>query len=478
MPIASSSRATACASCERTSSHDHRHRRQPAPVGPQAPPTSLAPPAVWEGLPPGLAGPAHGLPGRAPHRLTKPAPAETLSTVGGQPRDLAAFVRSSARFRSERLPTFRRISRPASPDCALESVEAEDGPVPLHENHVLGSDHPMEAEEDAPLLEFARQIVFRDAIRYLVAAGADGAGWRCGSSCGRQKSSPMLSVIAHRGGTTMRARAVVLAVAIALAPLGARAADLVVWWEKGQQPRRTGGQGDRRGVRAEERQAGRAGPSARKRSLLTDLVAAFEAGRPPDFLHGGSDTTYYEQWAYEGRLVDLTDAVGPLFRPVRPGRARARPCSTGRRAGGASTCCRSGSRPTTSTSGGACSSAPASRSRTSRRSGSAFWSFWCDQVQPAVRKALGRDDVWGIGLPMSVDVGRHIERVLAVHLRLRGGLRDPRRPAGHRRPGGPAQAHQGDRQLHGHLPQGLHPARLRRRGTITATTRRSWRRPS
>ena len=31
----------------------------------------------------------------------------------------------------------------------------------------------------------------------------------------------------------MRARAVVLAVAIFLAPLGARAADLVVWWEKG-----------------------------------------------------------------------------------------------------------------------------------------------------------------------------------------------------------------------------------------------------
>ena len=31
----------------------------------------------------------------------------------------------------------------------------------------------------------------------------------------------------------------------------------------------------------------------------------------------------------------------------------------------------------------------------------AFWSFWCDQVQPAVRKAIGRDDIWGIGLPMS-----------------------------------------------------------------------------
>jgi multiple sugar transport system substrate-binding protein len=32
----------------------------------------------------------------------------------------------------------------------------------------------------------------------------------------------------------------------------------------------------------------------------------------------------------------------------------------------------------------------------------AFWSFWCDKVQPAVRKALGRDDIWGVGLPMSI----------------------------------------------------------------------------
>jgi multiple sugar transport system substrate-binding protein len=32
----------------------------------------------------------------------------------------------------------------------------------------------------------------------------------------------------------------------------------------------------------------------------------------------------------------------------------------------------------------------------------AFWSFWCDTVQPALRKATGHDDVYGIGLPMSV----------------------------------------------------------------------------
>ena len=31
----------------------------------------------------------------------------------------------------------------------------------------------------------------------------------------------------------------------------------------------------------------------------------------------------------------------------------------------------------------------------------AFWSFWCDQVQPAVRRVTGRNDIWGIGLDMS-----------------------------------------------------------------------------
>ena len=29
------------------------------------------------------------------------------------------------------------------------------------------------------------------------------------------------------------------------------------------------------------------------------------------------------------------------------------------------------------------------------------WAFWCDQVQPAVRRAAGRDDIWGVGLSMS-----------------------------------------------------------------------------
>jgi multiple sugar transport system substrate-binding protein len=48
----------------------------------------------------------------------------------------------------------------------------------------------------------------------------------------------------------------------------------------------------------------------------------------------------------------------------------------------------------------------------------AFWSFWCDQVQPAVRRATGRDDIWGTGLPMSVegdDTTNEFHQFLAVY---------------------------------------------------------------
>ena len=38
----------------------------------------------------------------------------------------------------------------------------------------------------------------------------------------------------------------------------------------------------------------------------------------------------------------------------------------------------------------------------------AFWSFWCDQVQPAVRQATGRDDIYGVGLSMSASAAIRI----------------------------------------------------------------------
>ena len=136
---------------------------------------------------------------------------------------------------------------------------------------------------------------------------------------------------------------------------------------------------------------------------MADLVAALEAGRrTPDFVFTVADTQPYEQWAYEGRLVDLTDAVGhfsDLFDPDALERVTLLDGTTGRRGlyllpmGLGDPPCPRLEEP-----------ARARRlhaSRTSRQSGTPSGPFWCDQVQPAVRKALGRDDVWGIGLPMS-----------------------------------------------------------------------------
>jgi hypothetical protein len=31
----------------------------------------------------------------------------------------------------------------------------------------------------------------------------------------------------------------------------------------------------------------------------------------------------------------------------------------------------------------------------------AFWASWCDRVQPTVRQATDRGDLWSVGLPMS-----------------------------------------------------------------------------
>jgi hypothetical protein len=53
-------------------------------------------------------------------------------------------------------------------------------------------------------------------------------------------------------------------------------------------------------------------------------VAALEAGRPPDFAFGYDLIEYDARWAFEDRLVDLTDPIGhfaDLFDPNQLDRA-------------------------------------------------------------------------------------------------------------------------------------------------------------
>src|SRR5262249_31119589 len=116
----------------------------------------------------------------------------------------------------------------------------------------------------------------------------------------------------HIHEVEMHLQAVLLAAALALAPLGARAADLVVWWEKGFNPEEDGAVQEL--VAAFEQQSGKVVElGLYKQAELPDkIVAALAAGQPPDFAWGLFIDDYIDEWARDGRLLDLAPAVGPL----------------------------------------------------------------------------------------------------------------------------------------------------------------------
>jgi multiple sugar transport system substrate-binding protein len=202
----------------------------------------------------------------------------------------------------------------------------------------------------------------------------------------------------------MPIRVTVLAAALVCAPLGARAADLVVWWEEGQAAEED--EAVQEIIAAFEQNTGNQVELVLRpqEELEADLVAVVEAGRrSPDFVFSVINIRHYEQWAYEGRLVDLTDAIGhfsDLFDRDAIDSVTLLDATTGRRGlyllpMGFATHHVHVWKNLLERAGFALADIP--------REWETFWTFWCDRVQPAVREALGRDDVWGIGLPLSVD---------------------------------------------------------------------------
>ena len=199
----------------------------------------------------------------------------------------------------------------------------------------------------------------------------------------------------------MHRYAIIVAMVLVMAPLGARAADLVVWWEKGWTPQEDGAV--REIIAAFEHKTGKRVelvlPS--HDDILAKTKAAFEAGKPPDFAFGVLLYMYPGQWALEDRLVDLSDAVGTfsnLFDPEALDRAVWRNASTGQKALYGLPIGRDTNhihvwKSLLERAGFTLADIP--------QEWEAFWSFWCDRVQPAVRKATGRDDIWGVGLTMS-----------------------------------------------------------------------------
>jgi multiple sugar transport system substrate-binding protein len=210
----------------------------------------------------------------------------------------------------------------------------------------------------------------------------------------------------------MHIRALVLAGALVLAPLGAKAADLVVWWDKAVYPKEEEALNDT--VVAFEQDNGKQVELAfyPQEELADKIAKAFEAGHPPDFAFGVLLNTYIPRWAIEDRLVDLTEPVGSfsnLFDPYQLDRDVLLNATTGQRA---------------------LYGLPIGQVRNHLyvwkslllqaglnledipKEWSSFWSFWCDRVQPAVRRATGRDDIWGIGLVMSAEPDGTVDQFL------------------------------------------------------------------
>jgi multiple sugar transport system substrate-binding protein len=201
----------------------------------------------------------------------------------------------------------------------------------------------------------------------------------------------------------MRGRNAVLAAALIMAPLHAQGADLVVWWEKGYYAQEDEALIEI--VAAFEKKTGKQVELAlyQQDELPDRLVAALEAGRPPDFTFGLWLNTRIPKWAFEDRLVDLTDTVGlfsNLFDPDQFDRAVMLNARTGHRAlyglpMGQITHHVHVWKSLLERAGLSFEDIP--------RDWEAFWQFWCDRVQSAVRRAAGRTDIWGVGLPMAIE---------------------------------------------------------------------------
>jgi multiple sugar transport system substrate-binding protein len=211
----------------------------------------------------------------------------------------------------------------------------------------------------------------------------------------------------------MRRHFIGLVAAVLLTPLGAQAADLVVWWDKGYYAQED--EAVREIIAAFEQDSG-------KEVELTffsldehpdKITAALEAGQPPDFAFGGRLSDYVGEWALDDHLVELTDTVGffsNLFDPAALAWWVVLNQRTGQRALIALPMGRVTNhvhvwKSLLEQAGFTLEDIP--------KEWDAFWAFWCDEVQPAVRRATGRDDLWGVGLSMSgeaVDTGTQFEQ--------------------------------------------------------------------
>jgi multiple sugar transport system substrate-binding protein len=214
----------------------------------------------------------------------------------------------------------------------------------------------------------------------------------------------------------MWSRILVLAAALAMAPSQLRSADLVVWWEKGYYTQED--EAVREVIAAFEQKSGKQVElvQSAQDEMFAKVEEAFAAGHPPDFLFTFPTVRHMARWAYEDRLADLENIVAPsrdLFDSDLIEMSTLLNGKTGRRGLYALPMGRNSIHVHVWTSlleraGFTLADIP--------KTWEEFWSFWCDRVQPAVRRSLGRDNIWGTGLAMSSSAADTDDNLLQFEL--------------------------------------------------------------
>src|SRR5262245_58161666 len=104
-----------------------------------------------------------------------------------------------------------------------------------------------------------------------------------------------------------------LAAVLILTPLGAKAADLVVWWEQGFYAQANEAVAEI--IAAFEQGSGKQVELVQyaQDAIMKKAETAVQAGTPPDFLFSTFIERYAARWAYDDRLVDLEDVLGPIL---------------------------------------------------------------------------------------------------------------------------------------------------------------------
>jgi multiple sugar transport system substrate-binding protein len=198
----------------------------------------------------------------------------------------------------------------------------------------------------------------------------------------------------------------VLTVSTLLAvPLPARAADLRIVWDEGFYPEED--KAIEAIVAAYEQERGKnVELTFYSQDEVTDkALAALKAGDAPDVFLSFGASALFPQWALDDVLADLSDVIEPIEGQFYPGAlngVRLPNGRTGKAAYYAVPIAQTGHyvhvwKSLLDQAGIKVEDIP--------QNWDAFWAFWCDTVQPAVRKATGRQDFYGIGLPMSADAG-------------------------------------------------------------------------